>query len=137
MQLTLGQVHVTLNSRGAVYNLAHGVETSQWVTTEEPHIKWTDGTAIVSITRVILQVLHSSERWVLVTLLDVVGCVVVVGLFLTVTVDKVLFLPIVEVVTVDRVDKEDRVSLRSHSSKKNEILRKRVSEPSFFMRLYK
>jgi len=137
VQLTLGQVHVTLNSRGAVYNLAHGVETSQWVTTEEPHIKWTDGTAIVSITRVILQVLHSSERWVLVTLLDVVGCVVVVGLFLTVTVDKVLFLPIVEVVTVDRVDKEDRVSLRSHSSKKNEILRKRVSEPSFFMRLYK
>lgn len=137
MQLTLGQVHVTLNSRGAVYNLAHGVETSQWVTTEEPHIKWTDGTAIVSITKVILQVLHSSERWVLVTLLDVVGCVVVVGLFLTVTVDKVLFLPIVEVVTVDRVDKEDRVSLRSHSSKKNEILRKRVSEPSFFMRLYK
>ena len=137
MQLTLGQVHVTLNSRGAVYTLAHGVETSQWVTTEEPHIKWTDGTAIVSITRVILQVLHSSERWVLVTLLDVVGCVVVVGLFLTVTVDKVLFLPIVEMVTVDRVDKEDRVSLRSHSSKKNEILRKRVSEPSFFMRLYK
>ena len=137
MQLTLGQVHVTLSLRGVVYNLAHGVEILQWVTMQEPHINRTDGTAIVTITRVILQVLHSSERWALVTLLDVVGCVVVVGLFLTVTVDRVLFLPIVEVVIVDRVDKEDRVSLRSHLFKKNKILRERVTVPSFFIELYK
>ena len=132
MQLVVGQTHVSHSLRDAAYNLAHGVETSQWVTTEEPHINRTDGTAIVTITRVILQVLHSSERWALVTLLDVVGCVVVVGLFLTVTVDRVLFLPIVEVVTVDRVDKEDRVSLRSHLFKKKQNFKREGHRTLFF-----
>ena len=68
----------------------------------------------------------------LVTVLDSVGFVAVVGLFHTHMVDKVLLLLTVEVVTVDRVDKVDQDSLRSLSfNPNNKICQKRVIDPLF------
>ncbi len=56
----------------------------------------------------------------------------VVGLFHTDTVDKVLLLHIVVVVTVDKVDKVEEDSLRSLTSKPNKkIFQKRVINPLF------
>ena len=56
----------------------------------------------------------------------------VVGLFLTDTVDKVLLLHTVVVVTADKVDKVEEDSLRSLTSKPNKkICQKRVINPLF------
>tara|TARA_Y100000991_G_scaffold56785_1_gene41533 strand:+ start:409 stop:612 length:204 start_codon:yes stop_codon:yes gene_type:complete len=63
---------------------------------------------------------------------DSVGFVVVVGLFLTDMVDKVLLLHTVVVVTVDKVDKVEEDSSRSLTFKPNiKILEKRVINPLF------
>ena len=60
------------------------------------------------------------------------GFVVVVGLFHTDTVEKVLLLHTVVVVTVDRVDKVEEDSLRSLTfNPNNKIFQKRVIDPLF------
>ena len=68
----------------------------------------------------------------LVTVLDSVGFVAVVGLFHTHMVDKVLLLLTVEVDTADRVDKVEQDSLRLLSFNPNKkICQKRVVDPLF------
>ena len=61
MQLVVGQTHVTHSLRDAAYNLAHGVETSVWVTMLEHHTNFMDGIVTVSTTLRTQQVLHSLE----------------------------------------------------------------------------
>jgi hypothetical protein len=64
--------------------------------------------------------------------LDSVGFVVVVGLFLMDTVDKVVSLHTVVVDIVDKADKVEEDSLRSLTSKlKKKIFQKRVIDPLF------
>ena len=64
--------------------------------------------------------------------LDSVGFVVVVGLFLMDTVDKVVSLHTVVVDIVDKADKVEEDSLRSLTSKPNKkIFQKRVIDPLF------
>ena len=64
--------------------------------------------------------------------LDSVGFVAVVGLFLTDMVDRVLLLLTVVVVTADRVDKVEEDSLRSLTSNPNKkIFQKGVIDPLF------
>ena len=131
--LTLGLQVVILSLKDVVSTLAQWVEISEWATTLEHHTGLMVGTVTVFITTMrCLQELHLSELLVFHTVLESVGFVVVVGLFHTDTVDKVLLLHIVVVVTVDKVDKVEEDSSRSLTFKPNiKILEKRVINPLF------
>ena len=131
--LTLGLQVVILSLKDVVSTLAQWVEISEWATTLEHHTGLMVGTVTVFITTMrCLQELHLSELSVFHTVLESVGFVVVVGLFHTDTVEKVLLLHTVVVVTVDRVDKVEEDSLRSLTfNPNNKIFQKRVIDPLF------
>ena len=131
--LTHGLQVVSLSLRDVVSLQAVWVETSVWELMLVRHTELMVGTAIVSITMMrCLQVLHLSELLVYHMAQDSAGFVVVVGLFLTDMVDKVLLLHTVVVVTVDKVDKVEEDSSRSLTFKPNiKILEKRVINPLF------
>ena len=131
--LTLGLQVVTLSLRDVVSSLVQWVETLVWETILVHHIGLMVGTVTVSITMMqCLQELHSSELLVFHMVLENVGFVVVAGLFLMDTVDKVVSLHTVVVAIVDKVDKVEEDSLRSLTSKSNiKILEKRVLDPLF------
>ena len=131
--LTHGLQVVTLSLRDVVSSLVQWVETLVWETILVHHTGLMVGTVTVSITMMqCLQVLHSSELLVFHMVLDSAGFVVVAGLFLMDTVDKVVSLHTVVVVIVDKVDKVEEDSLRSLTSKSNiKILEKRVLDPLF------
>ena len=131
--LTLGLQVVILSLKDVVSTLAQWVEILEWATTLEHHTGLMVGTVTVFITTMrCLQELHLSELLVFHTVLESVGFVVVVGLFLTDMVDKVLLLHTVVVVTVDKVDKVEEDSSRSLTFKPNiKILEKRVINPLF------
>ena len=126
--LTLGLQVVILSLKDVVSTLAQWVEILEWATTLEHHTGLMVGTVTVSSTMTqCLQGLHLSELLVFHMVSDSVGFVVVVGLFLTDMVDKVLLLHTVVVVTVDKVDKVEEDSSRSLTFKPNiKILEKRV-----------
>ena len=103
--LTLGLQVVILSLKDVVSTLAQWVEISEWATTLEHHTGLMVGTVTVFITTMrCLQELHLSELLVFRTVLESVGFVVVVGLFHTDTVEKVLLLHTVVMVTVDKVE---------------------------------
>ena len=131
--LTLGLQVVILSLKDVVSTLAQWVEISEWATTLEHHTGLMVGTVTVSITTMrCLQELHLSELSVFHTVLESVGFVVVVGLFHTDTVEKVLLLHTVVMVTVDKVDKVEEDSLRSLTfNPNNKIFQKRVIDPLF------
>ena len=131
--LTLGLQVVILSLKDVVSTLAQWVEILEWATTLEHHTGLMVGTVTVFITTMrCLQELHLSELLVFHTVLESVGFVVVVGLFHTDTVEKVLLLHTVVVVTVDRVDKVEEDSLRSLTfNPNNKIFQKRVIDPLF------
>tara|TARA_B100001287_G_scaffold238605_1_gene212130 strand:- start:249 stop:701 length:453 start_codon:yes stop_codon:yes gene_type:complete len=131
--LTLGLQVVTLSLRDVVSSLVQWVETLVWETMLVHHTGLMVGTVTVTITTMqCLQVLHLSELLVFHTVLEDVGFVVVAGLFLMDTVDKVVSLHTVVVAIVDKVDKVEEDSLRSLTSKSNiKILEKRVLDPLF------
>ena len=131
--LTLGLQVVILSLKDVVSTLAQWVEILEWATTLEHHTGLMVGTVTVFITTMrCLQELHLSELSVFHTVLESVGFVVVVGLFHTDTVEKVLLLHTVVVVTVDRVDKVEEDSLRSLTfNPNNKIFQKRVIDPLF------
>ena len=131
--LTLGLQVVILSLKDVVSTLAQWVEISEWATTLEHHTGLMVGTVTVFITTMrCLQELHLSELSVFHTVLESVGFVVVVGLFHTDTVEKVLLLHTVVMVTVDKVDKVEEDSLRSLTfNPNNKIFQKRVIDPLF------
>ena len=131
--LTLGLQVVILSLKDVVSTLAQWVEISEWATTLEHHTGLMVGTVTVFITTMrCLQELHLSELSVFHTVLESVGFVVVVGLFHTDTVEKVLLLHTVVMVTVDKVDKVEEDSLRSLTFNPNKkIFQKRVIDPLF------
>ena len=131
--LTLGLQVVILSLKDVVSTLAQWVEISEWATTLEHHTGLMVGTVTVFITTMrCLQELHLSELLVFHTVLESVGFVVVVGLFHTDTVEKVLLLHTVVMVTVDKVDKVEEDSLRSLTfNPNNKIFQKRVIDPLF------
>tara|TARA_B100000674_G_scaffold28483_1_gene19962 strand:+ start:926 stop:1378 length:453 start_codon:yes stop_codon:yes gene_type:complete len=131
--LTHGLQVVTLSLRDVVSSLVQWVETLVWETILVHHTGLMVGTVTVSITMMqCLQELHSSELLVFHMVLENVGFVVVAGLFLMDTVDKVVSLHTVVVAIVDKVDKVEEDSLRSLTSKSNiKILEKRVLDPLF------
>ena len=111
--LTHGLQVVILSLKDVVSSLVQWVETSVWELMLVHHTELMVGTVTVSSTMTqCLQGLHLSELLVFHMVSDSVGFVVVVGLFLTDMVDKVLLLHTVVVVTVDKVDKvEEDLSL--------------------------
>ena len=131
--LTLGLQVVILSLKDVVSTLAQWVEISEWATTLEHHTGLMVGTVTVFITTMrCLQELHLSELLVFHTVLESVGFVVVVGLFHTDTVEKVLLLHTVVMGTVDKVDKVEEDSLRSLTfNPNNKIFQKRVIDPLF------
>ena len=131
--LTLGLQVVILSLKDVVSTLAQWVEILEWATTLEHHTGLMVGTVTVFITTMrCLQELHLSELSVFHTVLESVGFVVVVGLFHTDTVEKVLLLHTVVMVTVDKVDKVEEDSLRSHTfNPNNKIFQKRVIDALF------
>ena len=131
--LTHGLQVVILSLKDVVSSLVQWVETSVWELMLVHHTELMVGTVTVSSTMTqCLQGLHLSELLVFHTVSDSVGCVVVVGLFLTDMVDKVLLLHTVVVATADKVDKVEEDSLRSLTFKPNiKILEKRVINPLF------
>ena len=131
--LTLGLQVVTLSLRDVVSLQALWVETLAWELMLVRHTELMVGIVIVTITMTqCLQVLHLSELLVYHMAQDSAGFVVVVGLFHTDTVEKVLLLHTVVMVTVDKVDKVEEDSLRSLTFKPNiKILEKRVINPLF------
>ena len=131
--LTLGLQVVILSLKDVVSTLAQWVEILEWATTLEHHTGLMVGTVTVFITTMrCLQELHLSELLVFHTVLESVGFVVVVGLFHTDTVEKVLLLHTVVMVTVDKVDKVEGDSLRSLTfNPNNKIFQKRVIDPLF------
>ena len=131
--LTLGLQVVILSLKDVVSTLAQWVEILEWATTLEHHTGLMVGTVTVFITTMrCLQELHLSELSVFHTVLESVGFVVVVGLFHTDTVEKVLLLHTVVMVTVDKVDKVEEDSLRSLTfNPNNKIFQKRVIDPLF------
>ena len=131
--LTLGLQVVILSLKDVVSTLAQWVEISEWATTLEHHTGLMVGTVTVFITTMrCLQELHLSELSVFHTVLESVGFVVVVGLFHTDTVEKVLLLHTVVMVTVDKVDKVEEDSLRSLTfNPNNKIFQKRGIDPLF------
>ena len=111
--LMTGTIHVILSSKDVVCNLQVWVETLVWETMLVHHTELMVGTVTVSSTMMqCLQGLHLSELLVFHMVSDSVGFVVVVGLFLTDMVDKVLLLHTAEVVVVDRVELAEADSLR-------------------------
>ena len=132
MQLVTGHQTVIHHSILVVCNLALTEETSEWATTVVTHTDLTDSTVTVTSTKVDQQVLHLSELLVFHMVLDSVGFVVVVGLFLMDTVDKVVSLHTVVVDIVDKADKVEEDSLRSLTSNPNKkIFQKGVIDPLF------
>ena len=131
--LTHGLQVVTLSLRDVVSSLVQWVETLVWETILVHHTGLMVGTVTVSITMMqCLQELHSSELLVFHMVLENVGFVVVAGLFLMDTVDKVVSLHTVVVVIVDKVDKVEEDSLRSLTSNPNKkIFQKGVIDPLF------
>ena len=131
--LTHGLQVVILSLKDGVSSLVQWVETSVWELMLVHHTELMVGTVTVSSTMTqCLQGLHLSELLVFHMVLDSVGFVVVVGLFLTDMVDKVLLLHTVVVATADKVDKVEEDSLRSLTFKPNiKILEKRVINPLF------
>tara|TARA_Y100000992_G_scaffold182375_1_gene123151 strand:+ start:184 stop:612 length:429 start_codon:yes stop_codon:yes gene_type:complete len=131
--LTHGLQVVILSLKDVVSSLVQWVETSVWELMLVHHTELMVGTVTVSSTMTqCLQGLHLSELLVFHMVSDSVGFVVVVGLFLTDMVDKVLLLHTVVVVTVDKVDKVEEDSSRSLTFKPNiKILEKRVINPLF------
>ena len=131
--LTHGLQVVILSLKDVVSSLVQWVETSVWELMLVHHTELMVGTVTVSSTMTqCLQGLHLSELLVFHMVSDSVGFVVVVGLFLTDMVDKVLLLHTVVMVTVDKVDKVEEDSLRSLTFKPNiKILEKRVINPLF------
>ena len=103
--LTLGLQVVTLSLRDVVSLLALWVETSVWELMLVHHTEQMVGIVTASITTMrCLQVLHLSELLVFHMVLDSVGFVAVVGLFLMDTVDKVVSLHTVVVAIVDKAE---------------------------------
>ena len=131
--LTTGQEAVSLSLRDVVSPQAVWVEILEWELMVVQHTELMVGIVIVTITTMrCLQVLHLSELLVFHTVLESVGFVVVVGLFHTDTVEKVLLLHTVVMVTVDKVDKVEEDSLRSLTfNPNNKIFQKRVIDPLF------
>ena len=131
--LTHGLQVVILSLKDVVSSLVQWVETSVLELMLVHHTELMVGTVTVSSTMTqCLQGLHLSELLVFHMVSDSVGFVVVVGLFLTDMVDKVLLLHTVVVVTVDKVDKVEEDSSRSLTFKPNiKILEKRVINPLF------
>jgi len=131
--LTHGLQVVILSLKDVVSSLVQWVETSVWELMLVHHTELMVGTVTVSSTMTqCLQGLHLSELLVFHMVSDSVGFVVVVGLFLTDMVDKVLLLHTVVVATVDKVDKVEEDSSRSLTFKPNiKILEKRVINPLF------
>ena len=131
--LTHGLQVVILSLKDVVSSLVQWVETSVWELMLVHHTELMVGTVTVSSTMTqCLQGLHLSELLVFHMVSDSVGFVVVVGLFLTDMVDKVLLLHTVVVVTVDKVDKVEEDSLRSLTfNPNNKIFQKRVIDPLF------
>ena len=131
--LTTGQEAVSLSLRDVVSPQAVWVEILEWELMVVQHTELMVGIVIVTITTMrCLQVLHLSELLVFPTDKDSVGCVVVVGLFLTDMVDTVVSLHTVVVDTVDRVVKVEEDSLKLLTFKKNiKIFQKRVIDPLF------
>ena len=131
--LTHGLHVVILSLKDVVSSLVQWGETSLWELMLVHHKELIVGTVTVSSTMTqCLQELHLSELLVFHMVSDSVGFVVVVGLFLTDMVDKVLLLHTVVVVTVDKVDKVEEDSSRSLTFKPNiKILEKRVINPLF------
>ena len=131
--LTHGLQVVILSLKDVVSSLVQWVETSVWELMLVHHTELMVGTVTVSSTMTqCLQGLHLSELLVFHMVSDSVGFVVVVGLFLTDMVDKVLLLHTVVVATADKVDKVEEDSLRSLTFKPNiKILEKRVINPLF------
>ena len=131
--LTTGQEAVSLSLRDVVSPQAVWVETLEWELMLVRHTELMVGIVIVTITMMqCLQVLHLSELLVFHMVLDSVGFVVVVGLFLTDMVATVVSLHTVVVDTVDRVVKVEEDSLRLLTFKKNiKIFQKRVIDPLF------
>ena len=131
--LTTGQEAVSLSLRDVVSPQAVWVEILEWATTLEHPTGLMVGTVTVFITTMrCLQELHLSELSVFHTVLESVGFVVVVGLFHTDTVEKVLLLHTVVMVTVYKVDKVEEDSLRSLTfNPNNKIFQKRVIDPLF------
>ena len=116
--LTHGLQVVILSLKDVVSSLVQWVETSVWELMLVHHTELMVGTVTVSSTMTqCLQGLHLSELLVFHMVQESVGFVVVVGLFLTDMVDKVLLLHTVVVVTVDKVDKVEEDSSRSLMSK--------------------
>ena len=131
--LTHGLQVVILSLKDVVSSLVQWVETSVWELMLVHHTELMVGTVTVSSTMTqCLQGLHLSELLVFHMVSDSVGFVVVVGLFLTDMVDKVLLLHTVVVAIADKVDKVEEDSLRSLTFKPNiKILEKRVINPLF------
>ena len=131
--LTHGLQVVILSLKDVVSSLVQWVETSVWELMLVHHTELMVGTVTVSSTMTqCLQGLHLSELLVFHMVSDSVGFVVVVGLFLTDMVDKVLLLHTVVVATADKVDKVEEDSSRSLTFKPNiKILEKRVINPLF------
>ena len=131
--LTHGLQVVILSLKDVVSSLVQWVETSVWELMLVHHTELMVGTVTVSSTMTqCLQGLHLSELLVFHMVSDSVGFVVVVGLFLTDMVDKVLLLHTVVVATADKVDKVEEDSLRSLTfNPNNKIFQKRVIDPLF------
>ena len=131
--LTHGLQVVILSLKDVVSSLVQWVETSVWELMLVHHTELMVGTVTVSSTMTqCLQGLHLSELLVYHMAQDSAGFVVVVGLFHTDTVEKVLLLHTVVVVTVDKVDKVEEDSLRSLTfNPNNKIFQKRVIDPLF------
>ena len=131
--LTTGQEAVSLSLRDVVSPQAVWVETLEWELMLVRHTELMVGIVIVTITMMqCLQVLHLSELLVFHMVLDSVGFVVVVGLFLTDMVATVVSLHTVVVDIVDKADKVEEDSLRSLTSKPNKkIFQKGVIDPLF------
>ena len=131
--LTHGLQVVILSLKYVVSSVVQWVETSVWELMLVHHTELMVGTVTVSSTMTqCLQGLHLSELLVFHMVSDSVGFVVVVGLFHTDTVEKVLLLHTVVMVTVDKVDKVEEDSLRSLTfNPNNKIFQKRVIDPLF------
>ena len=121
--LTLGEISVTHTTKIVVFSLVHGVETLRWATMLVLHTDLAVSTVTVSSTMTqCLQGLHLSELLVFHMVSDSVGFVVVVGLFHTDTVEKVLLLHTVVMVTVDKVELVAADSSKLHTSKEKKWL---------------
>ena len=124
--LTHGLQVVILSLIDVVSSLVQWVETSVWELMLVHHTELMVGTVTVSSAMTqCLQGLHLSELLVFHMVSDSVGFVVVVGLFLMDTVDKVVSLHTVVVAIVDKADKVEEDSLRSLTSKPNKKILQR------------